>query len=69
MFNQFPSLLTREMDSEKENIGDSLRKYFEKPKDQRSGESWFVYVLENQYRSLGFSDAETAGLIMFTYWG
>ena len=69
MFNRYPKFMTREMDRNKSKIIETLEKYFDLPREQRTGQSWFMRTLEDQYRALNFSSYDMAKLVMFTYWG
>lgn len=69
IFYQYPSFLSREMNSLRADIIRALTIYFETPQERRPGAAWFVESMKHEYRTLGFTDTEIAVIMMFTYWG
>ena len=69
VFYQYPPFLSRQMNKERKEIIDTLEIFFSKPTAQRSDQNWFIQTLENEYRSIGFSNREIATIMMFTLWG
>ncbi|KAI9879019.1 MAG: hypothetical protein M1830_009818 [Pleopsidium flavum] len=65
---RYPPFLAKEMNRAKTRAIDGLTAYFALPKDQRTGEAWFVRTLEAEQRKLGIGDRDIATLILMVYW-
>lgn len=65
---RFPRFLAKNMYLAKDAAIDALEKYFETPKECRSGSAWFVQTLETEQRGLGINNRDIATLILMVYW-
>lgn len=65
---KLPGFMARDMIDAKNEFIDSLCKYFETPKDERSDVVHFVTAMEDEMRAAGLSDRETAGVHMLHLW-
>ena len=66
---RYPKMLSKGLQAAKQNIIGALTNYFDLPKEQRTGETWFVRTLEAEQRQLGMKSKDIASLMMLVYWG
>lgn len=65
---KLPGFMTRDMRTAKNEIIDTLCKYFETPQEQRPDALYFITVMENDMRIAGLSNREIAGIHMLHLW-
>ncbi|KAI9640837.1 hypothetical protein NHQ30_010678 [Ciborinia camelliae] len=65
---QLPGFMSRDMTDAKNEFIDTLCKYFETPKEERSDVLYFVTAMEDEMRAAGLSNRETAGIHMLHLW-
>ncbi|PQE22380.1 cytochrome P450 protein [Rutstroemia sp. NJR-2017a WRK4] len=67
-FYHLPNLMARDMMDAKNEVIDTLCRYFETPQEERPGMLHFVTAMEAEMRSSGLSNRETAGIHMLHLW-
>lgn len=64
---QYPKVLSRRMHTAKARVTESLRKYFETPMDDRSGDAWFTKAMENEMRDLNLNTKDISIMMQTIY--
>ncbi|KAF7944355.1 hypothetical protein EAE96_010753 [Botrytis aclada] len=65
---KLPDFMARDMIDARGEFIDTLCKYFETPKKDRSDALYFVTAMEEKLRAAGLSDRETEGIHMLHLW-
>ncbi|KAF5871214.1 putative cytochrome p450 protein [Botrytis fragariae] len=65
---KLPDFMGQDMISARSEFIDTLCKYFETPRKDRSDSLYFVTTMEEEIRAAGLSDRETAGIQMLHLW-
>ncbi|KAF7889119.1 hypothetical protein EAF00_009419 [Botryotinia globosa] len=65
---KIPGSMARDMINARSEFIDTLCKYFETPKKDRSDALYFVKAIEEEIRGAGLSDREIAGIHMLHLW-
>ncbi|KAI9660714.1 MAG: hypothetical protein M1821_010066 [Bathelium mastoideum] len=66
---RYPSIITPTRNRLEARIRNSLKQFFDMPKDQRKSPAWFTQSLEDECRAIGFQESDLISLMMFMYWG
>ncbi|KAF2796016.1 cytochrome P450 [Melanomma pulvis-pyrius CBS 109.77] len=66
---QYPKVLSKKMHAAKERVTEALRKYFETPITERSGDAWFTKAMENEMRDLDLDTRDISIMMQTIYWG
>lgn len=64
-----PNIFSGSMSSPLARNIKALTAYFQLPKDERPGATWFNQTLEAEQRQLGMTDGDIARLMMLIHWG
>ena len=65
---KLPDFMARDMIDARSEFIDTLCKYFETPKKDRSDALYFVKAMEEEMRAAGLGDREAAGIHMLHLW-
>jgi hypothetical protein len=65
---QYPSFLAREMHAARDRAMSSLSTYLKLPKEERTGDAWFVKAMEDEMRNIGMDDKDMGIAGLTFYW-
>ena len=65
---RYPRFLSQDMHKSKDALVSAVQRYFELPKDQRPGASWFIEMQEAEMKALGISVLDISKFIALIYW-
>jgi hypothetical protein len=65
---QYPNFLARKMQAARDRSLRGLATYLKLPKDQRTGDAWFVKAMEDEMRNIGMNDQDMAIAALTIYW-
>ncbi|KAJ4357133.1 uncharacterized protein N0V89_001708 [Didymosphaeria variabile] len=66
---QYLKVLSSKMHAAKARVTEALRKYFETPMTDRTGDAWFTKAMENEMRDLDLATKDISILMQTIYWG
>lgn len=66
---QYPGFLSSKMHAAKARVTEALRKYFDTPMSERSGDAWFTKAMENEMRDLNLNTQDISIMMQTIYWG
>ena len=65
---KLPRFLANDMYTAKDEIVDTLRKYFDSPKEERDDALYFVTSVEDELRACNLDNGEIARILMLHHW-
>lgn len=68
LFYKLPGFMARDMTSAKNEFIETLYKYFDTPREERTDVLYFVKAMEDELRAAGLSNREAAGIHMLHLW-
>lgn len=66
---RYPWIFKSKLNRHGDRIRQSLKEFFEIPKEERKSAAWFTQGLEDECRASNFKEADLISLMLFMYWG